>query len=81
MTDAERVAKVPWQMRLHIHKRNREGEGQNRLAEALGISKRTIAAVIYEMDLRMAGKSYPSPQELWNQPQTPGWRVHGEIRR
>ena len=85
MTDAERVATVPWQRRLQIHAMRKRGQYLTHIAAQLGLSKPTVAAVIHAMVKReeqiRRQKHAPCPKELWHSAITPGWRVHGEIRR
>ena len=85
MTDAERVAKVPWQRRVKIHAMRTKGQYVTHIAAQLGMTKATVAAVIEAMVKReeqiRRQKHAPCPKEQWHQPQSPGWRVHGEIRR
>ena len=85
MTDAERVAKVPWQRRLQIYALYRKGQYRTHIAAQLGLTKATVMAVVDAMEKRQqqieAQKHAPCPKEQWHMAITPGWRVHGEIRR
>ena len=81
MTDAQRVAQIPWSTRMHIRTRNVKGEARVRIAKSMGIPLRTIAAVLYAMDLWAEAQDQESPLERWVKPIEPGWKVHGEVRR
>ena len=81
MTDAQRVAQVPWSTRMHIRARNLKGEARARIAKSMGIPLRTITAVIYAMDLWAEGRGEETPQDRWHRTIEPGWKCHGEVRR
>ncbi len=79
ITDAERVVTVTADRRRDIVEQNLMGVSQKALAARLGLSYRTIYAVIKHANNPNAFTDQTTPSEDWHGVISPGWGVHGSV--